>query len=368
MRVLLPLFALLLAWASYHLYSREPELSVLELHGDALGTTWSVKLASRGLSSELSEATSREIALRLGRVDSLMSTWQPGSQLSQFNASRSTAPFRVAPETLAVFEIAKRVSELSGGAFDVTVGPLVQAWGFGSEGRRPPPDAQTLATLLESVGYQKLTIRAATSSIAKQSASLEADLSAVAKGYAVDELARGLEALGHEAFLVEIGGELRARGLHLDGQPWRVAIETPDGPDRPIQRIIELRDLSMATSGDYRNFYEYEGRRISHTIDPRTGRPIEHRLASVTVLHPQAAWADAWATALNVLGPLAGYDLAVAQELPAYLILRSESGDPGGFEVRATPAFEPYLIQGHGESMDAQSPESATFGRLRQEP
>ena len=345
-RVLLPIAVLVLAWASYQLYSQEPERSVLDFHGEALGTTWSVKLASSGLEPELARATLQEIALRIGRVDALMSTWQSTSELSQFNATKSTEAFPVAPQTLEVFEIAQQVSALSGGAFDVTVGPLVQAWGFGSRGRGTPPDAQTLATLRERVGYQKLAIDAVERSIAKAHPELEADLSAVAKGYAVDELARGLESLGHSAFLVEIGGELRARGRHLDGQPWRVAIEAPGLPERPIHRIVELRELSMATSGDYRNYYEYEGRRLSHTIDPRTGRPIEHGLASVTVLHPEAAWADAWATALNVLGPVAGYDLAVAQGLRAYLILRSEGGGPGEFEVRPTPAFEPHLTQG----------------------
>jgi thiamine biosynthesis lipoprotein len=345
-RVLLLLSALLLAWASYQLYSQEPELTVLELHGEAMGTTWSIKLASAGLGPDLSRATSSTIVAKIGGIDGLMSTWSPTSQLSQFNAGQRTDPFRVASELLEVLEISREVSLRSGGAFDVTVGPLVQAWGFGSEGRRSPPDAQTLSALRERVGYQKLTIDSPESSIAKQHPALEVDLSAVAKGYAVDELARSFEELGHEGFLIEIGGELRARGVHLDGRPWRVAIETPDSPDRPVHRIVELRGLSMATSGDYRNYYEHEGRRVSHTIDPRTGRPIEHRLASVTVLHPEAAWADAWATALNVLGPVAGYDLAVAQGLPAYLIVRSESGKPGEFEIRVTPAFEPYLTQG----------------------
>ena len=344
-RVLLILSAVVLVWASFTLYGEEPERSTLEVTGKALGTTWSVKLASSGLTPDQDRATAREIALRIGRVDALMSTWQPESQLSQWNASRSTEPVPVAAETLAVFDIARAVSEASGGAFDVTVGPLVQAWGFGSEGRKQPPDPVLLAQLRSRVGYQQLEIDLEAGTLAKRRAELEADLSAVAKGFAVDEVGRGLESLGHASYLVEIGGELRARGTHLDGEPWRVAIETPNPGGRSIHKVVELRELSMATSGDYRNYYEVEGRRISHTIDPRTGAPIEHRLVSVTVLHPEAAWADAWATALNVLGPEAGYELAVAQDLAAYLILRSATGAEDDYEIRMTPRFEPFLVQ-----------------------
>ncbi|NNL67562.1 MAG: FAD:protein FMN transferase, partial [Myxococcales bacterium] len=180
--------------------------------------------------------------------------------------------------------------------------------------------------------------------LAKARPAIACDLSAVAKGYAVDELARALGALGHERFLVEVGGELRGRGGHLDGAPWRVAIEAPVTLDREIHRVLALRDLSMATSGDYRNYYEQDGRRISHTLDPRSGRPIEHRLASVTVLHPEAVWADAWATALNVLGPDEGYTVAVEQGLAAYFIVRADvPTDEGSYGVRMTAAFEPHL-------------------------
>ncbi len=346
MRVLLPVFAVLLAVASYQLYCRDPARVLVELRGRALGTTWSVKLATTGLSEEVEQATTALIALRLERVDALMSTWKADSELSRFNTSASTAPFAVSAETLAVFEIAQQVSRRSGGAFDVTVGPLVQAWGFGSQGRSEPPDPAILAVLRESVGYEKLVVDSASSSLSKRVPGLEADLSAVAKGYAVDLVALGLDELRHGNYLVELGGELRARGAHLDGTPWRVAIETPDGPGRAIHRVVELKDLSMATSGDYRNYYErQDGRRLSHTIDPRTGTPIDHGLASVTVLHPQAAWADAWATALNVLGPEAGYDLAVAEGLAVYLIVRRPGARVGQFDVRMTPAFEPHLAE-----------------------
>ena len=250
--------------------------------------------------------------------------------------------FEVSPETFAVLEIAQQVSARSGGAFDATVGPLVDAWGFGAPERSDEaPDPATLASLRAHVGHEKLRLDAAATTVAKQAAALRVDLSAVAKGYAVDLLAERLSALGHTSFLVEVGGELRSRGRRPEGRAWRVAIEEPDVAGRRIHRIVALEDLAMATSGDYRNYYEIDGRRVSHTLDPRTGAPIEHTLASVTVVHPQAAWADAWATALTVLGPEPGSALAMEEGLAAYFLVRRPNG---GFEPRMTPPFEPLLL------------------------
>jgi len=170
---------------------------------------------------------------------------------------------------------------------------------------------------------------------------LALDLSAIAKGYVVDLIAAAIQQQGYERFLVEVGGELRAGGQHLDGAPWRVAIETPDVAGRAIHQVVSLEGRGMATSGDYRNYYERDGARFSHALDPRTGRPVAHRLASVTVLHETAAEADAWATALQVLGPEAGYALAVEEGLAAYFIVRRGEG----FESRATAAFTPVLAE-----------------------
>jgi len=338
-RVLLPLLLLVLGYASVRLYGRVPDRPIVELTGAAMGTTWSVKLAASKLDAAERSRAFDAVLARLARVDLLMSTWRDDSEVSRFNSSIRLTPFEIAPETGAVLKIALDVSARSGGALDVTVGPLVDAWGFGRPEHRAPPGEATLARLRQAVGWQQLTLGPDARSLAKGTAELRVDLSAVAKGYAVDEIARALAALGHRDFLVEVGGELQARGAHLDGAPWRVAIEVPESASRQIHRIVELRDSSMATSGDYRNFYQLADRRISHTIDPRTGRPIEHALASVTVLHSEAAWADAWATALHVLGPEEGYALAASERLAAYWIVRQ----PDDFEVRWTPPFEPHL-------------------------
>lgn len=338
-RLILGILFFVLGFASLRLYGADAPRAEVELRGAAMGTTWSVKLATDDTTAQFEAGAVAETSRRLSRVNDLMSTWQANSELSRFNASASVAPFSVAPETAAVFDIALKVSARSAGAFDVTVGPLVDAWGFGAVDVETSPSEAEIAALLSDVGWQKLSLDVESRSLAKADPALRADLSAVAKGYGVDEVVRGLEALGHANFLVEVGGELRAKGAHLDGRPWRVAIEAPRTTGRAIHRIVVLRDLAMATSGDYRNYVERDGERFSHTIDPRTGRPIVHKLASVTVLHSQAAYADAWATALNVLGSDAGYELAAAEHLAAYFIVRA--GD--SFEVRMTPEFAPFL-------------------------
>ena len=176
----------------------------------------------------------------------------------------------------------------------------------------------------------------------RTTAELRVDLSAIAKGHGVDRVAGALLSEGVEHFMVEVGGEVRAAGEREPGQGWRIGIETPtaDPTERSLHRVVELQNAAMATSGDYRNYREVEGRRVSHTLDPRTGRPIEHQLASVSVITDKAAFADAWATALNVLGPDAGFALAQRQKLAAYMIIRKD----GGFETRATPDFERHIL------------------------
>ncbi len=339
-RLALPATILLLAILSAQRYCGETPRSLVTFEGSAMGTTWAVKIAA-DLDPDSERVAEREISTRLDRVDQLMSTWKPDSELSRFNRHSAGSAFPVSPETLSVFEIAREVSELSGGAFDVTVGPIVGAWGFGAGARSDTPvSARELAALRSIVGFEKVSIDSAASTLTKSNDGVVCDLSAVAKGFAVDEIARALERLGHENFLIEVGGELRASGTHRDGAPWRIAIEAPDSTSRSVHRIIDLRDLSMATSGDYRNYYELEGRRISHTIDPRTASPIRHGLASVTVLHREAARADALATALNVLGPGEGYALAAERGIAAYFI---ERGEGGSFEARLTESFERHL-------------------------
>jgi thiamine biosynthesis lipoprotein len=303
-----------------------------------MGTEWTVTLGGRGRSRRDLEAARAAIEERLQTVSRLMSTWDADSELSRFNRHASAEPFPLSARTLEVLRLARETSERSEGAFDVTVGPLVKAWGFGAGARAPglEPDAAELASLRERVGFQLLELDLEAGTARKRHPDVECDLSAIAKGFAVDEVAAALEGLGWTDLLVEVGGEVRARGQRPGGGAWRVGIERPDVEGRMAQLVVPLSDLAMATSGDYRSFYEEGGKRVTHIIDPRSGRPVEHSLASVSVVHRDAALADAWATALTVLGPDAGFARAEAEGIAAAFLLRTGADS---FEMRSTPSF-----------------------------
>lgn len=302
--------------------------------GPTMGTTWRVTVVTGGADTS---ALQGALEAELLEIDRQMSNYRDDSVLSAFNAHASAEPFPAPPALLEVVEISRRVSEASGGAFDITVAPLVDAWGFGRVKREDarPGDAE-LAARKARVGWQKVHVDMSAGTLRKDQPDVVLDLSAVAPGYAADVLSDRLVALGFPNHLVDVGGEFRARGEN-QGSPWRVGVERPDGPveERTVQEVVLLRDAALATSGDYRNYREQDGVRLSHTIDPRTGRPIAHRLASVTVVVGSAALADAWATALNVLGPDDGLALAEREGLAALFLVRED----GGFIPHATAAF-----------------------------
>ena len=267
-----------------------------------MGTTFTVKVVAGNLSDEQLDSLQRVVESELENVNSKMSTYLPVSELSRFNEFRRTDPFSVSQETLDVFVKARRISAATRGAFDVTVGPLVRAWGVGPGQRsREVPTSTDLKQLRARIGWDKIEIDEASSTIRKLHPEVECDLSAIAKGYAADRVSEALRALAYRD-MVEVGGEVRTSGRNAAGQPWRIGIERPDDAGRTPYRTLPLEGLSMATSGDYRNYYEKDGQRFSHTIDPRTGRPVQHRLASVSVIHERCVAADGWATALMVLG------------------------------------------------------------------
>ena len=274
---------------------------------------------------------------RLDEMEGRMSHYRADSELSRFNRARTTEPRPMSRETLGVIAEALAASRASGGAFDVTVGPLVAAWGFGPEGRaRAAPAEARLAEIRSRVGFGLLEVDPAASTLRKLREDVVIDLAAIAKGYAVDAIASLLGEFGFDHHLVEIGGELRARGTNEAGAAWRVAIERPVPGIPEAQRIVPLSDAALATSGDYRNFYDLDGVRVSHTIDPRTGRPVTHGLRSVSVIAVRCAPADARATALHVLGPDDGHALAVEQGWAALFV--TDDG-AGRLVERETPAF-----------------------------
>ncbi len=321
MRFYVPLLTLLLAACS-----GDERLPEYQLSGATMGTTYSVKLVAPGEHIDRQGVQSR-IRETLAAVDKLTSTWRDDSELSLFNANPSTDRIDVSAEFCAVIDSALAVSRVSNGAFDITIGPLVNLWGFGPGGeRREPPDDDALGAVMAIVGYEGLETRCSESTLRKRDGAMYVDLSGWAKGYGVDRLAAVLDEYGLKDYLVEIGGELRVRGRNAEGKKWAIAIEAPSTTTRQPHSVLRLTDTSVATSGDYRNYFDHDGEHYSHTIDARTGRPVAHNLAGVTVISETAAYADAMATALLVLGPEAGVTLAEELGVAGYFLVRNNSG------------------------------------------
>ncbi|TNF49824.1 MAG: FAD:protein FMN transferase [Deltaproteobacteria bacterium] len=311
----------------------------LRLSGQTMGTTWSVIMV-RGAESVDSEGLQKRLQASLDQINRLMSTYDPESQLSRFNTRFSTDWFPISEETAQVIEVAQEVSRLSDGAFDVSIGPLVELWGFGPtpRGEKIPTEEQ-INKKLALVGYENIRLRRNPPAVRKEVAGLQIDLSAVAKGYAVDALAEIIEQQGINNYLLEIGGELQISGHRGDGTPWQIAIEKPLEGVREVAAIIPLTDTALATSGNYRNFYVEGGQRYSHTIDPVRGQPTRHKLAAVTVLDQTCARADALATALMALGEEKGRELCEKHQIAAYFIIHERTSTT----VYASPAFERFL-------------------------
>lgn len=286
-----------------------------------MGTTWSVEAV------ELPPSLAAEVEAVLDRVIAQMSHWEPASIISAFNRAAPGEWQSLPPELSNVLLAGLAVREASGGAFDPAVGALADLWGFGPGGARPVPGEDAVSRARDGrIEHDALLLRA------RRFGSAALDFSGIAKGYAVDAIAARLRALGIVDFLAEIGGEFVGSGIRPDGQPWWVDLEPV--PGAAVEEIrVALHDLAVATSGDYRRYFEADGRRYAHTLDPRTGRPSDNGVASVTVLHRECMLADAWATALAVLGPEEGLALADREGLAMHMVVR----DDGGFRELLSP-------------------------------
>ncbi|HUD40462.1 MAG TPA: FAD:protein FMN transferase [Dokdonella sp.] len=313
------------------------------LHGKTMGTTWSVKY--RRPPAVDADRLALDLQRELDTVVAQMSTWQVDSDLTRFNRAPAQTWQTLPAGFYAVLEHALRLARETGGAYDPTVGPLVDLWGFGPVRReREPPSDAAIAAARARVGWQRIRLDPA-GRRAWQPGGVQLDLSSIAKGFGVDQVARRLDAAGVSSYLVEVGGELRGRGRRPDGAPWQVAIERPGAAPGAVQRldeverVLSLEDRALATSGDYRHAFEDHGTVYSHHIDPRSGRPVAHRLASVTVAAREAIDADPLGTTMMVLGPEAGMAYAVEHRLAVLLIVRTDEG----FEERVSPAFAALL-------------------------
>jgi FAD:protein FMN transferase len=316
-----------------------PKQRVTALEGATMGGRYTVKILD--LPPQISgTALHAEIATTLRRINDSMSTYIDQSELSRFNRSTSTDWIDVSPEIAEVVTEAQRVSALTDGAFDVTVGPVVNLWGFGPDVKAESvPDDAAIEAARERVGFRMLEVRADPPALRKQRPDIYVDLSAIAEGYAVDVIAGLLDTRDLPNYVVEVGGELRARGRNEEGQPWRIAVEQPIADRRRADRVLHVDGMGVATSGVYRTYFEADGHHYSHIIDPKSARPVTHDLASVTTIADTTMRADALATGLLVLGPDAGYELAAREGIAALFVRRVDDK----LVERATPAFGAYV-------------------------
>ncbi|TKB45060.1 FAD:protein FMN transferase [Thalassotalea mangrovi] len=315
-------------------------LQELQITGYTMGPiVYTVKLIANKQQVEESNLAA-DVDELLVSLNKKMSTWDKASELSLINQGSAGKTYTISDELLVVLNESVRLAQLTQGSLDVTVGPLVNLWSFGPENRPETiPSEQEIAAAMDKTGINKLNLQG--NVLRKQQDELYVDLSAIAKGYAVDKVAELLEQKGYHDYLVDIGGEMRIKGNKIDNKSWRIAVEKPISGTRAVQKVIIPGDNAVATSGDYRNYFEVDGVRYSHTIDPASGWPINHKLVSVTVVHPSAMTADGLATAIEVMGPEKGFTFAQQHRLAVYLISKTEQG----FQEQSTDAFEQLIAE-----------------------
>ena len=324
--MILRVCAAVVLFAATRAFAAEP----VALTGRALGTTWTVKFLQPAPPLNPATLTAR-ISATLERLEQQFSTYRPNSELSRFNTARTTDWITVSPELARVATDCRALSVLTGGAFDATIFPLVDLWGFGPQRRSgPPPSATEISAARSRTDFRRLESRASPPALRKTSANLAADFSSMAKGFAADTIAAQLSALGSTDHYVQIGGDIATVGP----RPWRVAIEQPAG-SAPLAHVFDLAGQSLSTSGDAHNSFTHAGRRYGHILDPRTGEPVASPLASVSVIAPTCAQSSARATALFVLGPDAGFALAVRERWSALFLIR----EGPSFTAHPTPEF-----------------------------
>ncbi|CAI8836884.1 FAD:protein FMN transferase [Pseudomonas sp. IT-196MI5] len=304
------------------------------ISGPTMGSTYSIQYVPAAQTPD-SQRVKAEVETILAALDQQFSNWRGDSVVSRFNELPAGACQALPEDMRRLLAYGEFLFRESGGAFDLTVQPLMNLWGFGPQSRGERlPDAGALARERARVGHQHLHLDGV--KLCKDVAA-QLDFDSIVAGYAVDQVSDRLSALGIQAYLVEITGELKAVGRKPDGSPWRIALEVPSGAsERQVERTIALDGYSVSTSGDYRNYFEEGGQRYSHTFDPRVGTPVKHALAAVTVVDPSGLHADGLSTLLMVLGPEEGYAFAERHDLAAYFIMRQGQG----FVARATPRFE----------------------------
>ena len=299
-----------------------------------MGTYYSVKVVSASRDGELA----RDIKLSLDKLNKIFSTYDPNSELSKLNTASNHVKIPISEELKYILELSKSIHTETAGYFDVTVGPIVNAWGFGPDKNKKRPSEDELKLLKKNVGMELFSVD--DNLFQKSKKDLYIDLSAVAKGYAVDMVMKFLKERGIKSGLVEIGGEVKATGVKPNGKEWLIGIEKPNETlGEGIQAIVTLKDMAMATSGSYRNYVKYGDEVFGHTIDPTSGVPANTNVISVTVLHSECANADAYATAMLAMGIRKAKNLAKKLKLAAYFIVKNGER----VDIVSTEAFKPFM-------------------------
>ncbi|NDV98852.1 FAD:protein FMN transferase [Yangia sp. PrR002] len=312
--------------------------SVLELSGLTMGTSYSIAAIDHSNKIDKAELQ-KAVDASLAQVNAQMSNWDSSSEISRFNAAGATDNFAVSHEVAHVMKAAQEINAATDGRFDVTVGPLLDLWGFGAgKTRADMPSDSEIAQALACCG-QTQSVNVGDRALQKMRPDAEVYLSAIGKGFGIDQVSRTLASFGITDYMVEVGGDLYTAGKNPDGQPWHIGIETPEAFNRGVQQVVAVSDMGMATSGDYRNFFDYEGKRYSHIIDATTGRPVNHSTASVTVMTENAMLADAWATALLVLGRERGLEIANERDMAVLFIDRAGEAGDKGFKLTPSKRF-----------------------------
>ncbi len=323
--------------ASLALVACKNKSRVLKLSGNTMGTHYNViAVDHQNKFEEVELQVHVDKALQL--VNAGMSNWDKNSEISHFNARQDLEVASVSDDLLEVMQAAQEVHLASEGRFDTTIGPLIDLWGFGVSGKSQLPSDQEIELALSQSGHtQNLAVMA--NGIQKINPNATVYLSAIGKGYGVDKVGKALEGMGLKDFMIEIGGDLYASGVNPDGYSWQIGIEKPAALSGGVFDVVGVSNFGLASSGDYRNYFEEDGKRFSHVIDPTTARPIDHVTASATVIAENSMLADAWATAMMVLGSERGLEIAEQNELAVVFIDRDVNANDLQFKTISSPQF-----------------------------
>lgn len=311
---------------------------VIDLNGQTMGTTYNIVAVDHSNTLQKSEVETA-VSTALSRVNASMSNWDNTSEISRINAEKIGTVSSLSPELAQVMDAASQVNLASGGRFDTTIGPLIELWGFGAPGAQTMPSDEAIADAQAKSGHGN-TLSLGSRTVQKTQSDTQIYLAAIGKGYGADHVGRALEALGISDYLVEIGGDLYAAGHNPDGLPWQIGIEAPNAHDRGVLGVVGVSGMGLASSGDYRNYFEVDGQRYSHLIDPITGRPVDHKTASATVLAENAMLADAWSTAMLILGRERGLEVAAQHGIAVQFADRDDSVASLQFKTYASDAFK----------------------------